>query len=43
MRKMGGDKDAKGDVGRVKHKAPKLKPLSDDESAGAGGDATRTR
>lgn len=41
MRKMGGDKDAKGDVGRVKHKAPKLKSLSDDESAGAGGDATR--
>ncbi|XP_075875319.1 DNA topoisomerase I, mitochondrial isoform X2 [Nelusetta ayraudi] len=39
---MGGDKDAKGDGGRAKHKTPKLKPLSDDESAGAGGDATKT-
>lgn len=38
---MGGDKDAKGDGGRAKHKTPKLKPLSDDESAGTGGDATK--
>lgn len=40
---MGGDKDAKGDGGRAKHKTPKLRPLSDDDSAGAGGDATKTR
>lgn len=40
---MGGDNDAKGDGGRAKHKTPKLKSLSDDDSAGAGGDAAKTR
>lgn len=35
---MGREKDAKGEV-KAKHKATKLKKLSDDESAGAGGDA----
>lgn len=40
---MGGDKDGKRDGGRAKHKMPKQKPLGDDDSAGAGGDATKNR
>ncbi|XP_051237512.1 DNA topoisomerase I, mitochondrial [Dicentrarchus labrax] len=37
---MGREKDAKGE-GKTKHKATKLKRLSDNESAGAGGDTIR--
>ncbi|XP_078113997.1 DNA topoisomerase I, mitochondrial [Sander vitreus] len=37
---MGREKDAKGE-GKAKHKAKKLKKLSDSESAGPGGDAIK--
>ncbi|XP_029009585.1 DNA topoisomerase I, mitochondrial [Betta splendens] len=37
---MGGEKDAEGD-GKTKHKATKLKKLSNHESAGAGGDTLK--
>ncbi|KAF3689098.1 DNA topoisomerase 1 [Channa argus] len=37
---MGREKEGKGDV-KVKHKATKLKRLSDHETAGAGGDAPK--
>ncbi|XP_032378158.1 DNA topoisomerase 1 [Etheostoma spectabile] len=37
---MGREKDAKGE-GKAKHKAKKLKELSDSESAGPGGDTTK--
>lgn len=40
---MGREKDAKGEEGKAKHKATKLKKLSDYESAGAGGDAIKIR
>ncbi|KAA8590439.1 hypothetical protein FQN60_014373 [Etheostoma spectabile] len=39
---MGREKDAKGE-GKAKHKAKKLKELSDSESAGPGGDTTKYR
>lgn len=39
---MGREKDAKGE-GKAKYKATKLKRLSDNESAGAGGDAIKNR
>lgn len=39
---MGREKDAKGEV-KAKHKATKLKKLSDNESAVTGGDAIKIR
>lgn len=42
MREMGREKDGRGE-GKAKAKATKLKKLSDNESAGPGGDTIKNR